>query len=119
MKPMHAAALTICVLAAVSARAAEMTGGQLLDLCEAKDATAHNACRYYILGVAEGLQFSGRKSDARRICVPGTISEARFVEVFQAAAAPEFTTYPNDREMPAAGLVTAALTRAFPCKVGK
>src|ERR1017187_4244459 len=77
--------LTVSLLS-FAAQADELSTGQLLEFCTSKDEMVQTACRYFILGVGQGvgagdgIVLSGRKFTERtktHFCVPDVISRAK------------------------------------------
>jgi hypothetical protein len=104
----------------------EMSAGTLLEFCSSKDASVNAACRFYILGVAQGFSIgSGSVFDKggsivgptnNNFCIPQDISGASLVRIFITTAHADFAKYPDDQDSPAVSIVVAALIHSFPCQ---
>jgi len=87
---------------------------------------AQTACRFYVLGVVQGVQLGDGSSmdhSTHRfvektktiMCVPDEVDQSQMVTVVRQTLAQEFTAYPGDKELPASSTVSAIMNRRFPC----
>jgi hypothetical protein len=118
--------LALALTMSYSASAAEeLTAGTLFEFCGSIDEVAQTACRFYILGAVQGVSLGDGSTEeanghlvqkAKTIfCIPEGVSEEQMIAVFQDAVRPLAGGHPEDMELPALGVLSAAMTRAFPC----
>lgn len=93
-----------------------MTAADLAQLCSGTDHVSRNACRIYILGVAQGMdvgiRMAGGGSRASGPCVPrGIAAQELEATVKQKLAALDAPAGARD----AAGFIAAVLLKSFPC----
>jgi hypothetical protein len=122
---MKTLALVFATLASHAANADELSAGQLYAFCTSTDAVATAACRFYILGVVQGIGMGDgatmgadrklRSRNKTHFCIPDEASQARMVAVFQDTVRLLVTKYPEDLKSPAVSIVDAAMNHAFPC----
>jgi Rap1a immunity proteins len=121
-------ALFLAVLPIVStpATSAELTAGDLYSFCISKDEMVQTACRFYVLGVVQGVELgdggymdhSTHKFVERTktiLCLPDGVGQSQMVLMVTEAMAKTFATYPSDKELPANSTVAAVMNRRFPC----
>jgi hypothetical protein len=102
--------LVLLIAAAVSgevAAASFATGNKLLKDCQSTDVVEQTYCFGYIAGIVDALD------DQRRACLPNkgvTIGQVSDIVVQWLQA------NPKDRHYAAAGLIAAAIAKAFPCR---
>ena len=104
---------------AVLAQAAqiEMTATDLDMFCNSSDPTVEPACRFYILGVAQGISIgAGAANDKAHFCIPDDVPTTQLVAIFRRTAAALKSKFPADMKLPAASIVGAAFAREYPCK---
>ena len=93
-------------------------GNVLLDHCsKEKDDPVYyineSACLMYILGVYDGLEMDNAIHKTKKYyCVPENVQARQIREIVVAY----LKKHPENRQWPAAGLITIALKEAFPCK---
>jgi hypothetical protein len=121
---MRAIALTLIVFATLlgTASAAEenaMTAGDLQELCSGTDHVSKNACRIYILGIAQGiavgLQIADGKSTGGRPCVPESVSGDALEQKVKTKLGEDLAATPANRNLDASGFIARVLTGAYPC----
>jgi hypothetical protein len=107
------------------ANADELSAGDLYSFCTSNDQMVSNACRFYVLGVVQGvdlgdgstLDASGKQMVERKktiFCIPD-ISQGQMVSLVRDMLALDFKVYPEDRELAAAGMVAGIMHTKFPC----
>jgi hypothetical protein len=84
------------------------------------------ACRFYILGVFQGLELGdgamvgrdGQMVERRKtiFCAPENVSQSQMVDVFQRTMQLLERAYPDDLKSPAVSLVATAMRRSYPCQ---
>jgi hypothetical protein len=100
-----------------------MTAGDLQQICLGADAQSKAACRYYIMGVTEGMRLgmliADGKTHASRPCLPDDISGSALELVVKVQIGADLMVNPEDRKLEASGLVAAIIVKAFPCRNAK
>ena len=104
--------------------ASEMTAGDLYSLCTSADESDLMACRFYVFGVVQGVILGSTMTANRKfveknntvICLPDAVSQNQMVAIVRDTLKMTFAVYPRDRDLPAAGVVTAVFLQKFPCK---
>ncbi len=105
----------------VAAHADELTAGTLYGWCKDASEMSQTACKNYVLGVVQGIQLGdGTRRVKNRLvsrkktvlCTPDNLSAAEMVQVFSRRMS---RARPEDLKLPAAGLVAAAMVKAYPC----
>src|ERR1017187_5068438 len=101
--------LTVSLLS-FAAQADELSTGQLLEFCTSKDEMVQTACRFFILGVVQGvgagdgMVLSGRKFTERtktHFCVPDNMAQKEMVQTFVSYTNAVLLKYPDDIKLPA------------------
>jgi hypothetical protein len=92
--------------------AEHMTGADLSGFCNANDELHKSVCKYYILGVTEGLSL-GEEADEDKphFCIPEKTSPTQIILIVQKT----MRQAPEQLRLPAVTLVVSAMARAFPC----
>jgi hypothetical protein len=123
------AALLGAVLASGSespANAEELLAGDLYSFCVSNDQMISNACRFYVLGVVQGvglgdgstMDASGKQMVERKktiFCIPEGMSQTQMVSLVRDLLALDFKVYPEDKKLAAAGMVAGVMHTKFPC----
>ena len=108
--------IPVGVLAADSA----MTAGDLQQICLGSDAQSKAACRFYILGVTQGislgLAIADGKTQGGRPCVPENAPGAALELMVKGKMGEDLMVFPDDRKLDASGLVAAIIVKTFPCR---
>jgi len=107
------AAIVLLTMAPAHAQhVSTVTGNQLLEYCESKDAFAQGLCDGYITGASDIESMEGSAfPDRRRSCTPNTVTNGQMTDV----VVKYLKDHPEERHMLAAVLVVEAVTKAFPC----
>ena len=122
---MKAATLALlALLLAGPATAGEMTAGNLYSLCASADESNLTACNFYVFGVVQGVILRSTMTANRKfvekkntvICLPDAVSRNQMVAIVRDTLKMTFAVYPRDRDLAAAGVVTAVFLQKFPCK---
>lgn len=102
------------------AQSAEMTVGDLQEICVAYDAESKATCRFYILGITQGIELgigiADGKTKGGRPCIPDDVPGSTLEFVVKKFIGEDLMFYPKDREEDAAGFVGGAIVKAFPCR---
>jgi hypothetical protein len=120
---------TLIVLAvsllSFAAQADELSTGRLLEFCTSKDEMVQTACRYFILGVVQGVEagdgmvLSGRKFTERtktHFCAPDNMAQKDMVQTFVSYTNAVLLKYPDDIKLPALSTLEAAMHFKHPCR---
>jgi hypothetical protein len=107
----------VTAVSVVQAAPVEMTAADLYSFCNSHDHSMEQACRFYILGVVQGIGIgAGVANDKSHFCVPDDIPGSQLVETFKKTAEVLKKNFPTDMNSPAASIVGAAMVQKFPCK---
>ena len=109
-----------------SANADELSAGELYSFCTSNDQMVSNACRFYVLGVVQGvglgdgstMDASGKQMVERKktiFCIPDDMSQTQLVSLVRDLLGLDFKRYPEDRELTAVGMVAGIMHTKFPC----
>jgi Rap1a immunity proteins len=107
-----------------TARADELSAGDVYSFCSDRSDATQAACRFFILGAVLGIEYGdgaalGSAGLVTRIrtqfCLPPNVSQSQMVAIFQSAMTQLKASHPEDLKLPAVPLVGAALGKAFPC----
>lgn len=119
MKKARLALFAALMLAATGTFAQSMTAGDLRKICIAADAENKATCRFYILGITQGmmvgLSISEGKSQAARPCIPDLPASA-FELLVKAGIGQDLMIFPDDAKLEASGVVAAIIAKKYPCK---
>jgi Rap1a immunity proteins len=118
------AIMSLALTTAAANAAGQMTGNDLQSLCNATDQVASTACRFYILGVVQGIEIGdGSYMNASRqmverkktiLCMVET-SQSEMVGIVKDAMRQILSVYPDDGKLPATASILAAMSRKYPC----
>jgi hypothetical protein len=93
-----------------------LKAGELYTFCKSKDGMIFNACKFYILGVVEGMRAAGSKpAGQQKFCMGYDVPASKMIDAFIRMADKVWPKYPGDKELPAVASVSAAITLAYPC----
>jgi len=115
-------AVLFACLSAPAARADEsaMTAGDLQAICMGTDAETKAACRFYILGISQGIDIGLEMADGKvsggRACVPADTSSSTLEMAVKMKLGEDLMMFPDDRKIDASGFVGAVLLKTFPCR---
>lgn len=102
---------------------ASMTVGELQQLCIGSSADSKAACRFYILGISQGItlgmSIADGKTQVGRPCVPENISSAALELVVKMKIGEDLMVFPDDRKLDASGFISAIFFKSFPCRKPK
>ncbi len=97
-----------------------MTAGDLQQICLRSDAESKSACRFYILGIAQGIDLGMNIADGKtqsdRLCVPAHTSGSVLELAVKIKMGQDLMVFPDDRKLDASGFVGAMLVTTFPCR---
>ncbi len=97
-----------------------MTAGDLQQMCIDQSTEAKYACRFYLLGITQGITMGMSIADGKmkggRPCIPDDLSGAAIELVVKMKLGEDLMVFPDDRKLDASGFVGAILVSNFPCK---
>ena len=97
-----------------------MTAGDLQEICIGSSAESKAACRFYLLGITQGISMGMSIADGKtqggRPCIPDDLSAAAIELAVKMKMGSDLMVYPDDRKLDASGLVSAILVSTFPCR---
>ena len=95
----------------------QMKLSDLRDICAGTDELHATACKFYILGVTEGLALgAGVAKDKNHFCIPEGVSSQKMLLIVKNTMTADLAAFPQDKDMPAVSFVAASMQQAFPCK---
>lgn len=101
------------------ASADEMKVDDLKTLCTGADEVSKAACKFYILGVADGIGgANAATSQHKSLCLSDGISGPAMTFFVKKSIGEDLMMFPDDKDLSAGGFVGAALATQFPCKSG-
>jgi hypothetical protein len=115
----------LCTLAFASSAVATdyngaMTGGDLQDICTSPSAENKAACRFYILGITQGITMGMSIADGKtkggRPCIPDSIAGSALELAVKMKLGQDLMVFPEDKKLDASGLIGAILVNTFPCR---
>ena len=97
-----------------------ITVGDLHALCTDPSAESRAACRFYILGVTQGVRMGMNIADGKtaggRPCVPDDTSGPALESAVKTTIRQVLIAHPNDKQLDASGAIGAILVTKFPCQ---
>lgn len=105
----------------VPAEEKAMTAGDLQQLCIDSSGESKAACRFYLLGITQGVSLGmniadGKIQGGRRPCIPDNLSAAAIELTVKMKMGEDLMVFPDDRQLDASGFVGAVLMTNFPCR---
>ena len=123
MKLLVKLSTSLCVLlisAGVLAADGAMTAGDLQQICLGSDAESKAACRFYVLGITQGIDLGMNIADGKtrggRPCVPENTSGSALELAVKMKMGQDLMVFPDDRKLDASGFVGAIIVKTFPCR---
>jgi len=100
-----------------------MTAGDLQEICIGSSAESKAACRFYLLGISQGISLGMSMADGKtqggRLCIPEDLSSSAIELAVKMKMGQDLMVFPDDRKLDASGLVGAMLVSSFPCRKSK
>ena len=97
-----------------------MTAGDLQEICIGSSAESKAACRFYLLGITQGISMgmgiADGKMEGGRPCIPENLSASAIELVVKIKMGQDLMVFPDDRKLDASGFVGAILVSTFPCR---
>jgi hypothetical protein len=104
----------------------ELAGGDLYSYCVSTDQVASTACRFYVLGIVQGVGLGdGAYLDATQhlkekkktiFCLPDNTPQAQMVAIVKESMKLVFAAHPDDKKLPAATTILGVMVLKFPCQ---
>jgi hypothetical protein len=112
----------LALLLAGPGAAGEMTAGNLYSLCASAEESNLTACKFLRIrpraGVILGSTLTANRKFVEKkntvICLPDAVSRNQMVGNVRDTLRMTFAVYPRDRDLAAAGVVTAVFLQKFP-----
>ena len=96
-----------------------MTAKDLQEICADRSADNKAACRFYILGLAQGISLgmaiADGKTEGGRTCIPN-IAGSALERVVKRKLDQDLAAFPGDKNLEAAGVVSAIFVTTFSCE---
>src|SRR5712691_12240113 len=97
-----------------------MTAGDLQQICLGSNAESKAACRFYVLGITQGIDLGMNIADGKtqggRPCVPANISGSALELAVKMKMGQDLMVFPDDRKLDASGFIGAIIVKTFPCR---
>jgi hypothetical protein len=97
-----------------------MTAGDLEQICIGSSAESKAACRFYLLGITQGISMGMGIADGKmqggRPCVPDNLPASGIELAVKMKLGQDLMVFPDDRKLDASGVVGAILISTFPCR---
>jgi Rap1a immunity proteins len=97
-----------------------MTAGDLQEICTDSSAESKAACRFYLLGITQGvsmgMNIADGKTEGGRPCIPENLSSFAIELAVKIKIGQDLMVFPDDRKLDASGVVGASLVSTFPCR---
>src|ERR1700676_529172 len=85
-----------------------MTAGDLQEICIGSSAESKAACRFYLLGITQGISMgmgiADGKMEGGRPCIPENLSASAIELVVKIKMGQDLMVFPDDRKLDASGL---------------
>lgn len=97
-----------------------MTAEDLQQICIGSTSESKAACRFYLLGITQGISMGMSIADGKtqggRPCIPDNLSATAIELAVKMKLGEDLMVYPDDRKLEASGVVGAILVLTFPCR---
>ncbi len=109
--------VTASVASLNAASAAAITTADLYAICGKSDGASQAACKFYVLGAAEGAEISWMSGQRRPLfCVPSGVTSITLAHAFIQSAALQSVDRPDVGGVSAVATVLYALEHEYPCE---
>jgi hypothetical protein len=99
-----------------SAFAVTVTTADLYSMCGKSDDNSQVACKFYILGAAEGAEISWMSGQRRALfCIPNGVTSVSLAHAFTQSVAVQSVDRPDVGGVSAVASVLYALEHSYPC----
>lgn len=99
--------------------AKEMTAGDLQQICSSQDRDLDAPCRFYIMGIVQGITIGLGMADGKvalgRPCIPDDLQDSKLETLVKAKLGANLMVNPGDKELPASSFVGAVIATTFQC----
>lgn len=99
--------------------AKEMTAGDLQQICSSQDRDVDAPCRFYIMGIVQGITIGLGMADGKvalgRPCIPDDLQDSKLETLVKAKLGANLMVNPGDKELPASSFVGAVIATTFQC----
>ena len=125
MRIRHALLAPVLMFGSITVAHADgaMSAGELQQICLGSDAESKSACRFYILGIVQGMSAGMNIADGKtkggRPCVPEDMPSSALEIAVKSKMGQVLMVFPDDRKLDASGFVAAATISTFPCPTSK
>lgn len=103
--------------------AKELTAGDLQQICGTQDPDIDAPCRFYILGILQGITIGMGMADGKvtggRPCIPDDIQASKIETLVKAKLGADLMVYPRDKDLPASSFVGSVIATTFACHKAK
>lgn len=97
-----------------------MTAGDLQEICTGSSAESKASCRFYLLGITQGISLGVSIADGKtqggRPCIPENLSASAIELAVKMKMGQDLMVFPDDHKLDASGFVGAILVSTFPCR---
>jgi hypothetical protein len=97
-----------------------VTAGDLQKICTGSSAGSKAACRFYILGISQGvtlgMSIADGKTKGGRPCIPDNTPSQALELAVKMKLGQDLMVYPEDKKLDASGVIGAILVDTFPCR---
>jgi hypothetical protein len=97
-----------------------MTAGDLREICIGSGAESKASCRFYLLGITQGISMgmliADGKTQGGRPCIPENLSASAIELAVKIKMGQDLMVFPDDQKLDASGFVAAMLVSTFPCR---
>lgn len=97
-----------------------MTAGDLQQICSSQGRDADTPCRFYILGIVQGITIGMGMADGKvalgRPCIPDDIQNSKLETLVKAKLGADLMVNPEDKSLPASSFIGAVVATTFRCK---
>ena len=101
------------------ASAKAMTAGDLQQICSSQNRDVDAPCRFYIMGIVQGITIGLDMADGRvasgRPCIPDDMQTSKLETLVKANLGADLMVNPGDKELSVSSVVGAVIAIAFKC----
>ncbi|HWG87791.1 MAG TPA: Rap1a/Tai family immunity protein [Candidatus Acidoferrales bacterium] len=99
--------------------AKEITASDLQQICSSQNRDADAPCRFYIMGIVQGITIGLGMADGKvalgRPCIPDDMQVSKLETLIKAKLGADLMVNPGDKELPASSFVGAVIATTFQC----
>lgn len=100
-------------------RADQLTAGELQQICSSQKLDVDAPCRFYIMGIVQGITIGIGMADGRaggKPCIPDNLPISKLETVVKAQLGADLQVNPDDKTLPASSFVGAVIAQTFKCQ---